>query len=534
MKQFKKAALNKYRVNFITIVFVTFVVSFLTAEGANSVALIRRYDYKVEQADNVVNYAKKITQEQFLNNLIADIIHGSDESRNEETVQLLQDLRSLGNSLLLEAITELLPESRALLSGYSATREIVKYDNIIRALGIISSNAISILFVVFAGNLLLIGKRRFYMDLGTEKTESENKHKNPIFKLFFAFRKGDYSNCVRVMFFRGLYQLLWGFTIVGGFMKLYEYRVIPYILADNPSLTKKEVFALAKHMTKGYKWKIFLVDLEFLPWQLVQMMTFGILGIVFVNPYYYATQMECYNFLAENCRVNALNMTADSSEHNIFVNTGLIIEDWRNSFAKRTKSVIEKYNPFRSYDLPTLILLFITFSMIGWLWEVILHIIQTGDFVKRGVLNGMWLPIYGFGGCMALIFMKKRLHRPVVTFFSMMVMYGVLEYGTSYILELIYGVRWWDYTGYFMNINGRIYLEGILIFAFAGCAVVYFVAPLLGKVFDKINKKVKVILCVVLMGLFITDTIFSAFKPNMGKGITSDMNQEMEEMINEG
>lgn len=555
LRQFKKTALKKYRANFVAMVFVTFAVAFLTVEGANSVALISQYDYKVQQAGNVVNYARKITDEQFMRNLLVDIFNGGDEPRHEETVQLLRDLRALSNSLILEAVTALLPETNTLLSGYSAGREIVRHGNVIGALGIISSSVISLLFAVFAGNLLIIGKRRYYMDLRIGKTDSDSKHKNPVFKLFYVFRKGAYANSVKIMFLKDLYQFLWAFTIVGGFMKLYEYRVIPYLLADNPNLSRKEVFMLAKQITKGYKRKMFLVDLEFVPWQIIQTLTLGIAGIFFVNPYYYGTQVECYNFLFENYRNKVLepmmadceaaaaaeaagtgavpDMPASEGQHNRWMDTGIIIADWGNSFAEKAKSVLEKYNPFRSYDIPTIVLLFITFSAIGWVWEVILHIIQTGDFVKRGVLNGPWLPIYGFGGCMALIFMKKLLHRPIMTFGCMMAMYGTLEYFTSYFLELMYGVRWWDYTGYFLNINGRICLEGVLIFAFAGCAVVYFIAPMLGKVYDKVSSKIKIVLCVVLVAIFIADTVASSISPNVGKGITAGWTEETEEKENE-
>ena len=39
--------------------------------------------------------------------------------------------------------------------------------------------------------------------------------------------------------------------------------------------------------------------------------------------------------------------------------------------------------------------------------------------------------------------------------------------------------KWWDYSGYLLNLNGKICLEGLIVFALAGCAVVYFFAPLL-------------------------------------------------------
>lgn len=54
-----------------------------------------------------------------------------------------------------------------------------------------------------------------------------------------------------------------------------------------------------------------------------------------------------------------------------------------------------------------LILLFFVFSVAGWLWEVGLHLVQDGVFVKRGVLSGPWLPIYGTGGVLIMLVLRR-------------------------------------------------------------------------------------------------------------------------------
>lgn len=537
IKQFKKAALKNFKVNFVATVFITFVVAFLTSEGANSVVLLKQYDTKTQQAEYVVNYAKRITDEQFLRDLLDDLFNDGKESLSDTTSQLISDLKTLSASTLIESLTAFAPEASIVINSYSAGTEISRNGDVIRALGIIASSVISLLFTIFAGNLLIIGKRRFYLDASNGKLYSDSgqeKARHPSFTLFWVFRKGEYGNCMRIMLKKDLLQLLWSLTIVGGFIKLYEYRMISYILADNPNISSKEAFALSKRLTYGYKWKMFVLDLEFLPWQIVQVLTLGLGGLFFVNPYYYGTLTQCYNCLVAN-----YNMASDEAaatvevgadeQKGIIDSAGQIITDLGASITERTRIILAKYNPFRKYDFVTIVMLFLTFAVIGWLWEVVLHIVQTGDFVKRGVLNGPWLPIYGVGGVMALVFMKKYLYNPIKTLGLMIVMFGTLEYLTSYVLELIHGVRWWDYTGYFMNINGRICLEGVLIFAFAGGAVVYFIAPMLGSVYDKISKKVKVAICIVLMTLFVADVIASAFKPNVGKGITAGWQEEVEE-----
>lgn len=521
VREFKRAAVRNFKLNFVTTVFVTFVIAFLTTEGANSVVLIKQYDAKAQQASHAVNYAKRITDIEFFRTFVGDILNRH-EPNSESTNELIRDLKALSTSTAIESITAFAPDTSVIINMYSASKEVTSRGDVVKALGIVASTVISVLFTIFAGNLLIIGKRRFYLDASTGAIEdrgSLEKTKHSAFALFWVFRKGEYANCVKIMFLKDLYQLLWAFTIVGGLIKMYEYRMISYILADNPDISAKEAFALSKKLTDGYKWKMFVLDLEFLPWQMVQVLTLGVGGLLFINPYYYGTLVQGYQCMLSNAESEVAVEVGNESSANILNNA-------RIALAERAKLILGKYSPFRDYSFSNIVMLFLTFAIIGWVWEVVLHIVQTGDFVKRGMLNGPWLPIYGVGGVLALVFMKKYLYNPIKTLCLMIVMFGTLEYATSYVLEALHGVRWWDYTGYFMNLNGRICLEGVLIFAFSGAAVVYFIAPFLASYYDKINKKIKVSICIVLMTLFTIDVIWSAFDPNMGKGITANWQEE--------
>ena len=75
----------------------------------------------------------------------------------------------------------------------------------------------------------------------------------------------------------------------------------------------------------------------------------------------------------------------------------------------------------RKYTIRTLVLLFFAFSLVGWVWEVALHIVQAGVFANRGTLFGPWLPIYGTGGVAVLILLKKCFKSVPLTFVSSMV-----------------------------------------------------------------------------------------------------------------
>ena len=153
---------------------------------------------------------------------------------------------------------------------------------------------------------------------------------------------------------------------------------------------------------------------------------------------------------------------------------------------------------------------------------LLLFLFTRGEFINRGTSHGPWLSIYGVGGTVVLIVLKKFRNKPWLTFLLSMVLCGVIEYFTSLILEKVQGMRWWDYSGYFMNFQGRICLEGLVVFALGGCAAVYLVAPSLDHLFCKIPMKIKKIICVVLVVLFVADMAYSAFVPNIGEGITDN------------
>mgnify|MGYP002626561371 CR=1 FL=1 len=119
--------------------------------------------------------------------------------------------------------------------------------------------------------------------------------------------------------------------------------------------------------------------------------------------------------------------------------------------------------------------------MVGWIWEVLLHLITHGTFVNRGTMFGPWLPIYGYGGVALLILLKDIRKRQDIYFILSMIIAGVIEFTTSWYLEVFNHLRWWDYRGYFLNINGRICFEGLLVFGLGSLAITYFFAPLLNN-----------------------------------------------------
>ena len=99
----------------------------------------------------------------------------------------------------------------------------------------------------------------------------------------------------------------------------------------------------------------------------------------------------------------------------------------------------KKIDCYKRYNIKNLILLFFTFSSIGWIWEVMIHIVEDGVFINRGVLFGPWLPIYGTG--IVLLFLKKYLDKPVIMFLIIMLLTSLVEYFTSWILEIYWDIQ---------------------------------------------------------------------------------------------
>lgn len=111
----------------------------------------------------------------------------------------------------------------------------------------------------------------------------------------------SYKRNVKVMFFYDLYSFLWTLLfIIPGVVKIYEYRMIPYILADNPEMDKKEVFELSKTMMKGNKWRAFVLDLSFILWDFLSCITLGLVGTFWVSPYKLITNAALYDALKKN------------------------------------------------------------------------------------------------------------------------------------------------------------------------------------------------------------------------------------------
>ena len=134
-----------------------------------------------------------------------------------------------------------------------------------------------------------VGCKKYYLRNLNEPAQVGN--------IGYAF-DNNYKNIIKTMFFRDLFTVLWTLLfIIPGIVKSYEYQMIPYLLADNPQMTKEQAFEESKRMMQGQKWKAFVLDLSFIGWNILSALTLGILGIFYVQPYMDATHAALYEAL---------------------------------------------------------------------------------------------------------------------------------------------------------------------------------------------------------------------------------------------
>lgn len=147
------------------------------------------------------------------------------------------------------------------------------------------------LVTAFVTGPIEVGAKRFFMISREEKAK--------IGEIAFGF-KNSYINVVKTQFLKNIFIALWTLLlIIPGIIKSYEYRMIPYIMAENPQIDTKDAFRLSKEMMMGEKWNTFLLDWSFLFWIILGLLTCGIVMVFYVSPYIWLTEAELYAVLRE-------------------------------------------------------------------------------------------------------------------------------------------------------------------------------------------------------------------------------------------
>ena len=184
-------------------------------------------------------------------------------------------------------------------------------------------------------------------------------------------------------------------------------------------------------------------------------------------------------------------------------------------------------------------ILFFIFSFLGWVMEVTLTLITDKKFVNRGFLLGPCCPIYGCGCILLNLLLHNYTNNILVLFILTMFTCSLLEYITSFLMEKIFKLRWWDYSQMKFNINGRICLETMTPFSILGVLAIKFATPFFITNINKLSEKTILIISIILITLFIIDVIISltiVFKlkfvsKNIKKDSTLDIKNAIKKFI---
>lgn len=397
--------------------------------------------------------------------------------------------------------------------------------------------------------------------------EGRSYNKLPASRFFYPIHTRKWPRMAWTMFVENVFLFLWSLTIVGFFIKQYSYRMVPYIVAENPNIEALDAIRLSRRMMKGHKWECFVADCSFLGWYLLNLITFGLSGIFYSNGYNAAFFAEYYVYVRSMAKTTGIAGSEMLNDEYLYFKADpqtlhTTYADVAQSVAQLEQNLVPAPKPhgFTGFLSEWLGIRILHASAVNRYEEYRedLHQMQIGENILNGsiypgrlapapmpfkfresrtisadrsyslvnlimmfFIYGPWLPIYGTGGVIILVLLKKLREKPALEFVAAMVLCGCLEYFSSWYLEMTHdGQRWWDYTGYFLNINGRICAEGLLTFGLGGLTIVYLLAPALDNLLSRIDARKLGIVAAVLLVLYCADQVYSAQHPNVGAGIT--------------
>lgn len=302
-KNLKDKAKKTVKNNYWTAVVLCFVITILTGEYGNSITGIWQSGDSI-LPDYVITQNQYLIENEISKDNIAEI-QEKQEKIEEITENLIENQLKMVNTITSN-LNSLTKSQKYIYKIWDAIELFIMNQNLL-GIAYVLIAIIAILYIILLAEPLLVAERRYFI-IASEKENTKMGVMKEIFK------RKNWSNVAIIMFFKSFYNFLWYLTIIGGIIKTYEYRMIPYLLAENPDMNKKEVFARSKQMMKGNKWKTFILDLSFILWEILSTITFGLLDILYVNPYKIATSVELYKTLKENNNVEEVSKNQVESQ----------------------------------------------------------------------------------------------------------------------------------------------------------------------------------------------------------------------------
>jgi uncharacterized membrane protein len=158
------------------------------------------------------------------------------------------------------------------------------------------------------------------------------------------------------------------------------------------------------------------------------------------------------------------------------------------------------------YAISIVLLYLACYSFIGWIVEVLWVFAKSQHLENRGFLTGPFLPIYGIGAIVLILFVEPYVSNPFLVFLASVVATSTLEYLSSLILDKIFHISLWDYHDRRFNLNGRICLENSLGFGALGLLLIYVLQPLISRGLASLPADAAIAVAWALIGILIVDS----------------------------
>ncbi|HJA64877.1 MAG TPA: DUF975 family protein [Candidatus Mediterraneibacter cottocaccae] len=518
-KALKKKSRTAIKKNYFKLISVCFLIAVLTTAYPVSTTFFGYQTSVPEKGATDAPFAPDISNSQVAEEMVSNFLDGTilDRLIGSSPVDpgsFLIDLYTSGTSFFFSVLRTI--------------NTFVTEDIGFSAVFLLSGVVLSFLYLIFVNNILQVGEKRFFLEL-------HNYRNTPLSKIFFLYQLRCFIHPAWVMFCRSFFQFLWNLTVIGGFIKHYEYSLIPYILAENPKIRRKDAFFLSRQLTQHNKWKMFLLDLSFTGWEILSLCTLGAADLLFVNPYMTGCRAQLYLTLRRNyvlSRSPGFENLSDSYLEHVPTEDELLIskalyDDSRGPYSRITQFEPEQYPMFlfsvqppsravhsplkagRKYSFLSYVFLFHAFSIFGWVLEALTSLLQSGTLPDTNFMSGPWLPLYGVCAVLLLAVIRHFLDKPVLVFLMNFCLYTVGEYTMNWLFELGLGLHLRNYSEYFLNLGGRVYLGGSVSFALLGCAFLYYLAPRWNEWFLKLTHTKRVLLTTLLTLLFAADLAVS-------------------------
>lgn len=601
-KQMKKQGRRALKKHYVIYVAACLIAAFLAAEFKSSLefSTAQTYEQSYEQIETDINapddpdrYIVKTTVRSVgWEEVLRTIIEGNTEAGEQMSERIRENAIEQA-----EDGNPAFGRTRGVFSGI--VNQVSSGSIIVTAVAAVASitgsESMGVMVLIVLGALFIFGfwfliQNTFPVVIRRVFLEGMNYKRVTPQRFVFLLRIRRWLKASWIMFVKYVFYSLWCLTIVGIAVKRYSYYMVPFIAAENPGLTARQAISLSRRMMKGHKWECFVFELSFAGWEILSMMTLGLFGIFYTNPYKTAAFTQYYaglRVLAKEKNIPGSELLYDTYLYeaadpqlikDTYADVLAVVDSaeekepelsgWRGMLARnfgillfrrkeereyekhqaemvriydliddtqgeaypvrlypvpeeRRRKLVQSLNYMRHYSVWSLIVIFLGLSFFGWLWEVGIALVSYGNFVNRGALHGPWLPIYGTGAVLILTVLYRFRRNPALEFAATIVVCGFLEYMTSLIMEIATGgMKWWDYSGYFLNLNGRICAEGLLVFGIGGLAISYVIAPIVDDLVSRMGEKKLKVICVGLMALFLFDAGYSQIHPNAGKGVT--------------